>query len=140
MPNNITNEISFGEGKNAKAAFRQMLEDMRAPDESLGSFDFNKLIPMPESLNIEAGTRTERGLKLYREFIQDREYLPADFIEKWKKVAKEDPETWDLGKRAYCNIQDHGAPTWYEWCTKNWGIQVECLRQRGGHGNKYAVI
>lgn len=128
MPNNITNEISFGTGDQAKTAFQQMLEEMREPGEELGSFDFNRLIPMPESLNIVAGTQTKEGLELYKRFIRDRDNPPADFIEKWKKIAERDPETWDLGKRAYCNIQDHGAPTWYEWCVKNWGTKWNAYR------------
>ena len=101
MPNNITNQISFGEDEQAKAVFWKMLEDMPVEGNPLGSFDFNKLIPMPESLNIEAGTQTDQGLKLYKEFIRDRDTAPHGYIEKWKKIARQDPETWNLGKRAY---------------------------------------
>ena len=32
-------------------------------------FDFNTILPMPESLNIEVGSRTEKGLKAYKDFV-----------------------------------------------------------------------
>lgn len=35
-----------------------------------GSIDFNKVIPMPGSLNIETSSRTDQGLKAYRDFIE----------------------------------------------------------------------
>lgn len=123
MSTDIINEISFGKGKQAKAAFQQMLDDMRVPGGNSVYFDLNKIIPMPESLNIESGTRTDRGLELYREYVRERENPPADFIEKWKKIAEQEPVEWDLGKRAYCNIQDFGVPTWHEWYLPNWGTR-----------------
>ncbi len=46
-----------------------------------------------------------------------------DFIERWKKIAEREPVEWDLGKRAYCNIQDYGVPTWHEWYLPNWGTR-----------------
>ena len=45
-----------------------MLHDMRMDGQPLGSIDFNKLLPMPKELDMEAGTRTDRGLKLVREY------------------------------------------------------------------------
>ncbi|MCX4357986.1 MAG: hypothetical protein OSJ43_17505, partial [Oscillospiraceae bacterium] len=44
----------------------ELLKSVKGKDSVL---DFNKIIPMPESLNIEAGSRTERGLKAYKDFI-----------------------------------------------------------------------
>ena len=56
MPNHITNLISFGDQPEQVAAFHQMLRDLRQKDGVYGSIDFNKLIPMPESVNIESGS------------------------------------------------------------------------------------
>ena len=44
----------------------ELLESIKG-EETL--FDFNKVLPMPESLNIEAGSRTNNGLKSYMDFI-----------------------------------------------------------------------
>ena len=68
MPNNITNQITFGSDSTAVAAFQKMLHNVRMEGQPLGSIDFNKLLPMPKELDIEAGTRTDRGLKLIQEY------------------------------------------------------------------------
>nr|WP_300820794.1 hypothetical protein [uncultured Acetatifactor sp.] len=138
MPNNITNQITFGSDNAALAAFQQMLHDMRMEDQSLGSIDFNKLLPMPKELDMEAGTRTDRGLKLVREYhhtLADLErqkpgLTPAEYAlalhkceELYQKQRLADPVTWALGEQAYSNVQRFGSPTWYEWCNRNWGTK-----------------
>lgn len=115
MPNHITNLISFGDQPEQIAAFHQMLRDLRQEDGVYGSIDFNKLIPMPESLNIEAGSRTDSGLDAYRRFMAG-DKTAEDF-------RKDHPAEWALGKQAYENIRRYGSPTWYEWCNKNWGTK-----------------
>ena len=115
MPNHITNMISFGDQPEQVAAFHQMLRELRQEDGVYGSIDFNKLIPMPESLDIEAGSNTNDGLAAYRRFMSGDKAAET--------FRKERPEAWALGKRAYENIQQYGAPTWYEWCNRNWGTK-----------------
>lgn len=143
MPNNITNEITFGADSASLAAFHKMLAEVRAEDGPLGSIDFNKLIPMPEELNIEAGSRTDKGLRLYTAFVKESEALayqglfsPPEahdaavqaHLEKYTKLEQDDPETWALGKQAVENILKHGAPTWYEWAPKHWGTKWNAYR------------
>ena len=67
MPNHVANHISL-QGDPEK--IRSMLEAIQSDELGVGSVDFNKIIPMPKSLNIEAGSRTDRGLKAYRDFIE----------------------------------------------------------------------
>ncbi len=136
MPNHVTNLITFGADDVSLAAFQKMAHDMKMDGEPLGSFDFNKLIPMPPSLNIEAGTQTERGLKLYQEFAQERaaitkselsparkEAALAELDRAWRPRRMQDPMTWKLGEQAYSNLQKYGHATWYEWCIQNWGTK-----------------
>ena len=138
MPNNITNQITFGSDSAALAAFQRMLHDMRMGGQPLGSFDFNKLLPMPRELNIEAGSRTDKGLKLIQEYhhaLADLErqkpgLSPSEYVLSlrqceglYRKKRMADPVTWALGKQAYNNIQRFGSPTWYEWCNRNWGTK-----------------
>ena len=87
MPNHVTNLITFGSDGVSLAAFQKMAHDMKMDGEPLGSFDFNKLIPMPPSLNIEAGTQTERGLKLYQEFAQERAAITKSELSPARKEA-----------------------------------------------------
>ncbi len=136
MPNHITNLITFGTDSDSLSAFQKMLHDMREDGEPLGSFDFNKLIPMPESLNIEEGTRTEQGLKLYQEFMQERaaiiksdmsparkENALAVLDRTWRPRRMKDPVIWKLGEQAYNNLQKYGHTSWYSWCNQNWGTK-----------------
>ena len=47
MPNHVTNQLMFGQDADSLAAFQKMLEEVRETGKPLGTFDFNKLIPMP---------------------------------------------------------------------------------------------
>ena len=138
MPNNITNQITFGSDSMALAAFQRMLHDMRMDGQPLGSIDFNKLLPMPKELDMESGTRTDRGLKLVQEYhhtLVDLErqkpgLTPAEYVLAlrqceglYREKRMADPVTWALGEQAYSNIQRFGSPTWYEWCNRNWGTK-----------------
>ena len=138
MPNHVRNQITFGTKADARAAFQQMLREVRAEGQPLGSIDFNKLIPMPPELNIEASPRTRDGLKLFEDYLRQAAQIAADMpgatpneraaalsrhLDSWQKEHKVDPEVWELGKKAYRNIQKHGSATWLEWCRSNWGTK-----------------
>ena len=47
MPNHVTNQLTLGQDADSLAAFQKMLEEVQETGEPLGTFDFNKLIPMP---------------------------------------------------------------------------------------------
>lgn len=135
MPNNITNQITFGTDKDSLSAFHEMLEFVRVKDSFLGSMDFNKLIPMPSSLNITAGSDTVKGLELYKDFVDvyllgrdpagfDLLNIPEKSEQVFLRLRKDiEPDVWALGKAAFQNTQKHGSPTWYEWCNKHWGTK-----------------
>ena len=138
MPNNITNQITFGADSTALSAFQGMLHDMRMEGQPLGSFDFNKLLPMPKELDMEAGTRTDQGLKLVQEYhhaladLEQRKLsmTPAEYAQSlsqceglYRERRLADPATWALGEQAYCNIRRFGCPTWHEWRSHNWGTK-----------------
>lgn len=133
MPNHVENIISV-DGDIRQ--IRDMLEKLRVDDGELGTIDFNKIIPMPKELNIEAGSRTDKGLKAYKDFIsvftlmatQNMDKLDAIPIEsenafrsKYAKDVKDDE--WELGRQAWNNIRLHGYASWYEWCIANWGTK-----------------
>lgn len=132
MPNHVVNHISL-QGDPEK--IRSMLETIKSDEHGIGSVDFNKIIPMSKSLDIEAGSRTDRGLKVYRDFIDVYTLAGTMNMDKLRIIPVESEEIflrqrtdirrdeWELGKAAWRNIRDFGAPTWYDWCISNWGTK-----------------
>ena len=132
MPNHVTNVLTLhGEPDQIRA----MLEAIRYDDLGIGSVDFNKIIPMPESLNIEADSQTSTGLKVYRDFIEvytlggtihqdDLGNIPCKSEDTFLRQRSDiRPKEWKLGKAAWNNIRLYGSPTWYEWCNQHWGTK-----------------
>ena len=132
MPNHVTNIIEI---KGDPARIKSLFEAVKNDEYGLGSIDFNKLTPMPLELDIEEGSRTTRGLKAYKDFIEvytfngkkedfDLLNIPEKSEQAFLRVRPDiDRATWDLGKQAFQNEQKHGAATWYKWRIRNWGTK-----------------
>ena len=132
MPNHIINTIRLT-GDREKIS--ELLESVKDNRFGIDSLDFNKVIPMPESLQIETSSSMERGLKAYKEFVDictfdgankdmDLLNIPDDkeniFLRMRKDVKRED---WELGRQAFSNEIMYGAPSWDDWAKKNWGTK-----------------
>lgn len=112
-----------------------MLEEIQDDELGFGSIDFNKIIPMPESLKIESGSYTSKGIdmvKIYLEKMSEdlkgKEDIYEEIFEDLRNHSadisdEEEKKTWDIGVTAVDNLYKYDAPTWYEWCTKNWGTK-----------------
>lgn len=132
MPNHVVNFITIKGDEQKK---HEMLETIKADEFGIGTVDFNKIIPMPESLDIEAGGRTDNGLKAYQDFIKvytladtrndlDLLNIPIESEKAFLEIRSDiKSDEWELGKQAFQNIQKYGSPTWYEWCINNWGTK-----------------
>ncbi|MFZ2992646.1 MAG: hypothetical protein WA061_02915 [Microgenomates group bacterium] len=117
----------------------KLLDFIHGEDEET-LIDFNKIIPMPESLNITSGSTVDRAMILLgeneRELSNMMTYPWAieqglDTEEKMlahleKEVSQEDLE---MGRIAISNIEKYGFQDWYEWSVKNWGTKWPATSQ-----------
>lgn len=138
MPNHVTNKIEITSA-NAKEA----LEFMQSADRQ---FNFNNMILMPESLNVESGSRTDAalayaltgGLKSELTSAQIEKYFEDGFFDTKSEVAARNlanarrtiednystPEKlMHLGQQIISNVEQYGYKTWYEWAIPNWGTK-----------------
>ena len=141
MPNHVTNILVVSGDADQKQA---MFEAIKSDEHGLGSIDFNKVIPIPESLKVECGSRTDRAMKLYREFFAESASLAltnvanpdvaakagtthdtriAELVKKYEALTKDDPGLLKLGEQCYENMQHYGCSTWYDWSIANWGTK-----------------
>lgn len=123
MPNHVANVIKM---KGIKE-----LPLFSIADDGKQYFDFNKLIPMPESLNIESGSMEDvaieavmRKLSRARYSFCEKNYRKMDDDEfKRRSYGRTENELEKIGLRYISNKVLYGATTWYDWCCDNWGTK-----------------
>lgn len=142
MPNHVTNKIVIHSSN-----FSEVIAAMKSTKEAGLDFDFNCLIPMPESLDIESSSTTEAAFVYHitNGFNDDlsapyktRKYFGSVFNEfsSWASVLEtaqnvfsrlNDPTHIEdfkkLGVLVNSNYNKYGCSTWYQWCPKNWGTK-----------------
>jgi len=62
MPNHVTNIVKINA---VPERVNEILASIQNDETGIGSIDFNKLLPMPESLDIESGSTTNDCINLY---------------------------------------------------------------------------
>ena len=133
MPNHISNEIIIHSDnyQEALAFIRNDAVDGRG-EKYTRHFDFNKIKPMPEELNIESSARAKSAHILYMQMnnivIQPKyDYGPLDyhFLERDRDSYDMSigSEMYELGKQVHINWTKYGYPNWYEWSYANWGTK-----------------
>ena len=157
MPNHVMNRIYFDcSDEKAKEIMEAVMYDPKTEDEDVsgpGTFDFNRLIPMPPDLMIEAGSSTEQGIEIYLTAVNpdtkdyDLPKMPKDKFDKLlrdlngerrftmykPRLSEEEIQRYTMyssfgklantGKQAINNYINYGATTWYDWCINNWGTK-----------------
>jgi hypothetical protein len=132
MPNHVTNIIHIDDNP------REVFEFIKCENEPIGSFDFNKLIPMPEELNIESSSTQSQGLAIAKYRNGDSEDINKMLEYEWVKekgittpeelitelLSREyNSDMIELGEKAYNNIIKYGHPDWWHWCVENFGTK-----------------
>ena len=148
MPNHVINRLTFTCPEDRlKQILSEICYDQTSDKDrkGIGTIDFNKIIPMPESLNIECGSTTDAGIDLYLTSINpDVNYFGNEkldrkqffgIVERLHKLNryssyetylppdriramteyKPADELIRLGKTAIGNLLNYGALTWYDW-------------------------
>ncbi len=144
MPNWAMNKVEI-EGEDQQKAMSLLVNDK-------GEVDFNILKPMPESLNITAGSRMldAFGLALIQGDLTEEELKPfllginaEQAMERVrKKIAGldspygilecdiEDDSGEEYYRKVVSNIRNYGCPTWYEWAYREWGTKWNACHQQ----------
>jgi hypothetical protein len=133
MPNHITNILRIEASEELTA---QIKSDIKSVDEEgeTRHIDFNKILPMPESLRITSGSTTENGIAILRyrdgddteirkimEYAWGKEFdTPEDLIE--HMLVKGSANLVEAQK-ALDNERLYGVRDWYGWSTANWGTK-----------------
>lgn len=142
MPNHITNWVEISGTKAEMTKLKKKVlkpyvdrENQTFPVEinQPVEFDFNGIVPMPKSLNIESGSTTDRGLaafddKLFAYWYNmpwwSEKYPGINTKLKWRTwLKKNEPETLKLGEQARNNVIKYGYKDWYEWSYDKWGTK-----------------
>lgn len=129
MPNWVQSYVEFtGDQANIEKVFDKIKSlNSETSDERI--FDFNQLVPMPESLNIESGSASTLAYAYYmvKKFgqVPSETYMDEqtilDRVEKDINVST--MEMFNRGKQLKENLDKYGATDWYDWCCRYWGTK-----------------
>ena len=110
MPNWVQNEIIFENASDEKVA--ALIRELKLATESdERAFDFNKIIPMPESLNVESGSSTDRAIAYY---VTERLTIPVEQTNLKDLVHNSFSDDWatEVVSRIKKYIDEGGTEDW----------------------------
>jgi len=119
MPNHIQNRLKI-EGTNEE--IKEVFDFIKGEKNS--RIDFNKIIPMPDGLDIEASSLGENAYAFhYGKNIN--QFSTVDFlIERYSKLDDDSKIKADnLAHQYQKNFESCGHPHWYSWCPEVWGTK-----------------
>lgn len=120
MPNYVKNLVSVKGNEQEIARFKEFVES----EDSI--FDFNKIVPMPEGLDIQDGSDLDTGLA---HLGYPTRWLTKEEAD--KRLAEESEERREeiikLGRQGVENIKRYGCKSWYDWSIKNWGTKWDAI-------------
>lgn len=115
-------------------------DDITGKTDAWTEFDFNKIIPMPDSLHITSGSTTSDAIALIK--AENGDMSGVNTIASYAWVDDKCPKGEDKiqfvinhlkekttdeyrkeGQTALDNIEKHGHQSWYSWSIQNWGTK-----------------
>lgn len=125
MPNHVTNRLRVVHANEERV--KEVLAYLKSGESQF--IDFNKIIPMPEELNIDSGSTGINGMKYILELLKITG-RDEKFIKNFESQNEEQmKESISLGEQYLSNIQKYGYPTWYEWRNFHWGTKWNAYDQ-----------
>jgi len=142
MPNHVTNNLKFKGPQEDVEVLRNAINSKTKDGESV-LIDFEKIIPMPESLRIESSNSVDNGMAviIFKETGASSElthmlsypWVKAEGIKNIKELAayllKENRADLNLGAQALDNLKKYGHKDWYSWSTAKWGTKWNAYSQ-----------
>jgi len=133
MPNHITNILRIEASEELTAQIKSEIKSVDEEGETR-HIDFNKILPMPESLNITSGSTTENGIAILRYREGDdrkiREIMGYAWGQKFSTPDEMIEYMLEKGsanlveaQKALDNERLYGVRDWYGWSTANWGTK-----------------
>lgn len=133
MPNHITNRLIIKADNQKVEKVIEFLKGEPYNDGSLRYIDFNKIVSIPEGLNIESSTLGEDGMNYL--IAKQKKYFrsPQDLeaVKRFERLGDDLQEkALIIGRQYLHNIADYGFKDWYDWCIEYWGTKWNAYDQR----------
>lgn len=132
MPNHVTNRLEIKADSETVQKVMNFLKGENEEDGTPCYIDFNRIIPMPEELLIDASSDGEQGMEYLAAMQRKPFYTPDDLkaIQRVEELQEERrKEVLQLGASYLNNLEKYGYPTWYEWSIATWGTKWNAYDQ-----------